>query len=358
MVLGDDMELKNIEDLKKIMAKEECGFLILVGGVEKTLIPEAVSTICSGIEVLPELNIITLTGDSINYDEIVNACESLPIISSRRVVHIKNIPGLGKSVDKDEADDKSKSESVVWLPYLLSYAKAVPKDTILLISSQQELDGKNKLVAEAKSSGYLLEFKTRKGEELTHSISQLFEERGKKISRADLMYLISCTGGTFEAIEREVEKLCSFAINEDTIIKSQIDEVVHKSMENNIFKMVDSISQRNADHAISILNALLFQKEEPLRILGMIIRQFRILYLIYLMENERMGLEEIKASLRKNKIQLMDFVLNNYIRQLKAMDGNSLKKSLEYCAEADRKLKSSSAGNELILETLIVKLCK
>lgn len=352
------MDLKNINELKNLLKKSKSGFPIIISGIEKTLIKESIQQVYNTVEILPELNISILEDDFINYDEVVNACEALPVISSSRIVHIKNPVFLKKAENTGGSDDKSFSGSNNLLSYLSNYIKAVPLDIILLISLNEELEGKNKIVTELKASGYNLEFKMLKGEELHNYVTLLFETNGKKINKSELLYFISAVSGSFDLIEREIEKLCAYADKEEFITKKHIDDAVHRGIENNIFKMVDSISVKNADTAISILDALLFQKEEPLRILGMIIRQYRIIYLIYLMINETKTLDEIKSKLRAQKINLMDFVLNNYVKQAKNFDGAGLKKSLTYCSEADYAIKTSGLSDELILETLIVKLCK
>lgn len=354
------MELKNISELKNLLSEGKPGFPIIIYGIEKALIKECIKAIYDTIELLPELNIITLEGDFINYDEVVNACESLPVISPSRVVHIKNPSLFKKNTESENGDEQENNnfDGSNLVNYLSGYIKAVPPDTILLITLNEELQGKNKLINLIKTSGYSLEFKMLKGEDLSTYVNSIFEKNDKKINKSDLLYFISAVANSFDIIEREIDKLCAYADEVEFITKKHIDDVVHKGIENNIFKMVDSISIKNADTAISILNALIFQKEEPLRILGMIIRQYRILYLIYLMLNEKKSIDYIKANLRTKKINLMDFVLNNYIKQVRNFDGISLKNALAHCADADYSIKTSGLSDELILEMLIVKLCK
>lgn len=353
------MELKTVEDLKKLLNSGEKGVPIIIFGIEKQLLKDCIKLIYDTVKILPELNIITLEGDRINYDEVVNACESLPMISDRRVVHIKNPYFLRKSSSGDgEKGRKLEASSDPLLSYLQDYIKTVPSDSILFISCDDEIEGKNKLLQNIKTNGYSLEFKQLKGEELKNYVHNAFEKNGKKISSSDILYFITAASGPLEAMEKEIEKLCVYAMGEDTITKKHIDEVVHRAIENNIFKMVDNISIKNADIAISILNVLLFQKEDPLRILGMIIRQYRILYLIHLLQEQKKSLEEIKNNLRAKKINLMDFVLNNYVKQVKNYDGIGLRRALNLCSQADYDIKTSRFSSELVLETLIVQLCK
>jgi DNA polymerase-3 subunit delta len=168
-----------------------------------------------------------------------------------------------------------------------------------------------------------------------------------------LIYFISEVGTSLEQIESEIEKLCFYEIGENLINRNQIDAVVSKSTESNIFKMVDDISRKDASGAISILNALLFKKEEHLKILGMIIRQYRLLLMIKLNSNNKVSGDSIKSSLK-----LKDFTFQNMLKQSRMYDENSLKNALSKCLEVDSEIKTGRFNPELALEMLIVELCK
>lgn len=361
------MELKSFDDLKKILNDKlnnnilRAGLPIIIYGIEKQLIKDSIKLIYSIVNVLPELNIVTLEDSFVSYDEVVNACETLPIMSDIRIVHIKN-PYFLKKANSDSEDVKRQavlsSESDGLVDYIKNLVKSMPENILLLISHEDEIENKNKLLSSIKNNGFTLEFKMLKGEELYSYIAGTFERKGKKISRSDILYFAGLLGNSMEQMEIEIEKLLAYAMEEEHVTRIHIDDIVHKSIENNIFKMVDSISVKNAETAISILDALLFQKEEPLRILGMIIRQYRLLYLVNLMIEQSKSFEEIKSSLKEKKIILMDFVINNLIKQSRNFESGVLRKALTLCLNADENIKSNRLTPELVLETLIVQLCR
>jgi DNA polymerase III subunit delta len=380
------MEIKNMNEIKELIKNKKNGFPIAIWGVEKQKIKECINLLYGSVDIMPELNIITLENDRVNYDEVVNACESLPFISDRKLVHIKNPYFIKKAAkvedegeaatstidthaDADENPDntavgigtgnkKNSSTKDGLIDYLSNYMNEIPSDTILVLSSDEEVNANNKIINRIKTNGYIFEFKQLKGNDLNNYVKECFKANGKKINASEIIYFVSATLNNFDMMEKEIEKLCAYTdADEDTITKAHIDEVVHKGIENNIFKMVDNIALKNVDAAISILNALLFQKEEPLKILAMIIRQYRIMYLMLIMQEQRKSLDEIKTNLKAKKINLMDFMINNYLKQISKFNANSLKKSLNLCYEADTSIKNSKLPSELIMEMLVVKLC-
>lgn len=365
------MELKNSKELKNLIKERSSGFAIAIWGVDKQKIKECIGILHASIDTMPELNAITLENDRVNYDEIVNACESLPFVSDKKLVHIKN-PYFIKKQEKAEAEVSADDVSSVGagangkkgasskdnvVEYLTNYLDNLPTDTILLISSDDESGPSGKLLAKIKGSGAILEYKSLKGAELNNHVKERFKELGKHISASDIVYFLAATLNNFEMVDKEIEKLCVYAAEEDTVTRKHIDDIVHKGMENNIFKMVDSISMKNADTAISILDTLLFQKEEPLKILSMIIRQYRILYLIQIMMLQMKSAEEMKTSLKTRKINLMDFMIANYMKQASKYDSNSLKRALELCYDADTNIKNSKLPVGMTMELLVVRLC-
>lgn len=343
--MGDSMEIKNIKDFLKHIKSRDINGGILIFGEEKDLIHQSIDAIYDLIISFREMNIIEIDGENVTFDEILNSCETIPFMSEKKLVHIKNPYFLLKG-----SSGASSSEIT---DALSKYIPSLSKDIILLLSSTGEVEVKNKVVAAFKNAGLLVEYKKYKGEDLNKWVVDQFEAYGKSISKADLMYLISEIGASTDMLAREIEKLCAFAIDEEVITKAHIDEISYKSLESNIFKMVDYMSKKDAEKSLSILRNLLFQKEDHLRILGMIIRQYRLLYLVLLSLKSNKSNSEIERSLK-----ISGFVLQNFVKQSRGYNEKDLIKSLNLCLEKDFEIKSGKYPPDLGLEMLIVELCK
>lgn len=338
------MDIKSVKDFNKFIKSKDARGAILIFGEEKNWVKESIKLVYNVIDSFPEINVIELDGETVTYDEIINSCETLPFMSDRKLVHIKNPYFLLKA---NAAPSAEISE------LLTKYIVGIPKEVILLMSIIGETDGRNKVITAVKNSGTLVEYKKIKGDELHKWVLDELDKYGKTISKADLIYLISEIGSSTESLETEIDKLCSYAIEEEEINKKHIDEIVYKSLESNIFKMVDSISRREAERALTILKNLLFQREDHLRILGMIIRQYRMLYLV------RQNMEQNKPNSEIEKsLKLTGFTLQNFIKQAKAYGSRELMKALNKCLETDFKIKMGRYQPDMALELLIVELCK
>ena len=117
------MEIKNMNEIKELVKNKKNGFPIAIWGVEKQKIKECINLLYGSVDVMPELNIITLENDRVNYDEVVNACESLPFISERKIVHIKNPYFIKKSTKPEEEGESINSSSEISILGLISVSE-------------------------------------------------------------------------------------------------------------------------------------------------------------------------------------------------------------------------------------------
>ncbi|WP_168190027.1 DNA polymerase III subunit delta [Caloramator sp. E03] len=360
---GDNMIINTYNDFLNIVSKNKRG-IFLICGQEKNLIRKSIKVLYDLITFFPEINLITLSGENINVDSIINSCETMPFFSDRKLVHIKNPDFLKKT--KKESSNKNpsltKEESVENISgnlssndivsFLSKYILELPDNIIFLISYNDDIDLNNKFVTSVKNSGYLVQYNLLKAKDIENIAVEMFKDRGKDIKKAELAYFISDIS-SIDELEMEIDKICAFAIDEKIITKAHIDAVSYKGIESNIFKLVDAVIKKNADGAISIINNLLFQGENHLIILAMIIRQYRLIYNVkrYLLLKKEQS--EIKRILKIKS----DIILKNLIVQSNNMNFDELKRAFDLCLEADCNIKRGRISPNLSLEMLIVNLC-
>src|SRR5690554_4820371 len=91
-----------ISDIKKDKIKS----LYFFTGSEEYLMYETIEVLKSKYidESLETLNYIILDGKDISFDNILNACETLPFMSPKKIVIIKDISEIVENNDKDFID--------------------------------------------------------------------------------------------------------------------------------------------------------------------------------------------------------------------------------------------------------------
>lgn len=74
---GDNMIINTYNDFLNIVSKNKRG-IFLICGQEKNLIRKSIKVLYDLITFFPEINLITLSGENINVDSIINSCETMP----------------------------------------------------------------------------------------------------------------------------------------------------------------------------------------------------------------------------------------------------------------------------------------
>ena len=131
-----------------------------------------------------------------------------------------------------------------------------------------------------------------------------------------------------------------------------IQMIVTKNVETNVFDLIDSIAQRKAARAIGLLNDCLVQGEAPLKILFLLVRQFRQLLLIKDLNDQGYLEAEIK-----NRLKVHPYVVTKGLKMGRQFSKDQLIKFMDQLLKAEVTLKSTSVNGGELLESLIIDLC-
>lgn len=330
------MEVNNLIDFKKQIKQIKSP--ILISGQEYSLINTSIEEIYNQISEFKEMNINIFDADNIDFDTIYNACETSPFISPLKIVHVKNF--------------HLAINNTLFINNLSKYINNIPQYTILLLTTNQDIDKNNNLIKTIKATGLIAEYKKLKGIDLHSYVNNYIKERNKNITKSNLTFLISEIGSSSESIDLELEKLISYLGDKQNIEKEDIETIIHKSIENNVFKMNDLILKKDIDNAILIYKNMIFQGEDELKILSMIYRNYKILYLLKSYVEENMSYEEVVK-----KYNLRDFALKNYLRVVKVISIEEIEYGLKKCFNCDVNIKQGEIPSSTAVENLIIELC-
>lgn len=324
--------------------------LYLFYGCEGLLIREAIEAIRKKLlnPSFESLNFIKLEGSSVTSDTIINACETMPFFDERKIVLVsdcgffKGKKGAGEETSADSANQE-----------LIKYFSGIPETSVLIFTTGESIDKRKKAYSAVKKYGDIAEFGPLKGIELLTWIDRVFKRSGKKISRANAVYFSENISGDLENFSREIDKVCSFAGNRADILRDDIDSVVSKSLESNIFKLVDFISLRKPDRALSILNDLILDSQPVPVILTMIIRQYRLLLNIKLMQEKGYSSADISHTLK-----VMPFIEVSLSKISRNYELSQIEDRLKQCLDTDISIKKGKMDQRIALESLIVSFSK
>ena len=120
--------------------------------------------------------------------------------------------------------------------------------------------------------------------------------------------------------------------------------------ENDIFNLVDYLSQKNIKKALDVLNELIFKGEKIPLILYMVARQFNLLF------NIKLGIDSGKSKeVLANELRLHPYICEKMISQSMKFTIRALKRNIELCVETEKTLKSTSTDDKINIEVFMIK---
>ena len=296
-----------------------------LGALQKKLLPEG----------LEDLNRTLL--DAPETDQIIAAAETLPFMADRRLVIVRDHPAL---TGRAEADDR-----------LAEYLPSVPASAVLLFYCTQKPDGRKKLYTAVKKLNGIVVFSPLRDRELTSFVTSAFRDLGKECDERTADLLVFTCGADTGLLLTEIAKVASHAGDAPSIHPDSIRAVATPSTECTVFQMVDAVVSGQGSRAFLLMRNQLLAGADRMYMLSMLLRQFRLLQHIKIMQYEKRSQAEIRSALG-----VPPFAVDQYIRQAAGWTNGQVKKAVSICFDAEYGVKSGRLSQDGALEAVMLKI--
>ena len=326
--------------------------IYLLYGPEDYLIEEEIQGILNRTLSQKErgFNYHLFDGEEHSGQEIVRAAQTLPMLSPYRFVLVSEADHL----------DEEKVEA------LMEYIQK-PSPTTCLVLYGQTIGSWKTHRKEIEKVGKITEYTRLKGRALVSWMKNRMEEKGKTLSEEAADYLVEVVGDHLYDLDNALEKVFLSVGGKGTIELSDLEEITSEVKVSTVFDLTDAIGHQNLEKAFGILGkameskAIVFRKEEqgskfgdpvPL-LLSMMAKQYWSMLTIKEMSSQRRDVGELAKELGTspwNIKKLMD--------QAKNFSEASLKEGIRKCHQTDLAVKRSGGPKDLLMEKLVIDLCR
>ena len=325
------------KDFTRALSQHSLPQVLLFEGEEEQLKQSALaelrrSILPAGMESLNE----TILEDP-RPDQLIAAVETQPFMSDRRLVIVRDCPALS---GRAEADDR-----------LISYLPSVPETAFLLFYCTGKPDGRKKLYSAIKKAGAVITFAALKGPELTRFVTDTFKQQGKECDERTAEYLIFTVGDDAGLLTNEIRKLSDYAGERTVVLAEDVTALATPSTECTVFQMVDAVVSGQRSRAFTLLRNQLLNGTDRMAILAMLLRQYRLLQHIKIMQYEKRGGDFIRSSLG-----VPPFAVEQYLRQASGYTGGQIRNAVRICFETEYAVKSGRIQQEGSVESAVIKL--
>lgn len=324
----------------------------LLYGPEDYLIEEDIQEILTCTLSLKErgFNFHRFHGEEHSAHEIIQTAQTLPMFSTYRFVLICE-------------SDRMSEENV---EQLMDYIKK-PSPSTCLVLYGQTIGSWKRHRREIEKVGRVTEYPRLRGRALRSWTKNKMKEKGKILSDEAAEYLMEIVGDHLCDLDSALEKVFLSMGERRTVEGSDIEEITSEVKVSTVFDLTDAIGRQNLEKALGILEnamesrAIFFRKEEesskfgdPIPVLlSMIAKQYWSILVIKQMGSHQEDVGELARALGTSP-----WNIKKLLDQGENFSEESLRQGILKCHQADLAIKRSRGPKDLLMEKLVIDLCR
>ena len=315
----------------------------IVSGDERVVRDEVVAEIRNAAIAggIPAFNEDRFTAGDVDVDAVVSAARTVPVMAKRRFVLVRG------------AERWDAAETSAQLDRLADYA-AAPVDSTCLVIVGGRLDGRRKLVQQARKQGFLVSCDPLDDRTLPLWIVQRAAAKGHAIERDVAELLAALAGPDLSAVDDAIERLSLYVGKGAAIDESAIGACVARVRSADTWALVDAVSARDLGRALQTLADAYDPRERGLPLLGAVAWSVR--------QVARYQAAIASGAAPDEAAQRAGVLNAHRARELaakaRAVRAREVERWILVLAEADLALKSSRRPADSILEEMLTRLCR
>ena len=329
--------LQQLHQLEETLTKDPPPLLML-HGKERYLLNRAVDAVKAATldPRTRDFNFDLLDGKDATPARILSVARTLPMMAKRRLV-------LVRDVDEISAEQ---------LAGLIAYLQAPAPETCLCFVSEK-IDQRTRFFLAFKKHG------------LTVKLDPLSDRQLPGFVKAEAKRLkVALDAGAAERIAEEVgadlgqiadalDRLANYVAAGAPIRAADVEEVVATTRQHTVFELIDAVGAGNLENALTLLSEILSAREPALRLLALLARHVRHLWMTRdLMTNGTSNPGEIASA-----VGVPPFAVGRMMDQARKLPAERLRGFHELIYLTDRALKNSKLDEARHMESLVLRLC-
>ncbi len=299
----------------------------LLIGEEGLLVRERLEKLLS--ERLPpqnrDFNLDLFEGEKAQAREIIERCQTFPMLALRRIVLIRNAQGL----------KKGEMES------LETFLPSLPETTDLILVTAK-IDGRLSFWKLVQKMGRVTEFKSLNRRDASQWLSQEASDNGYRLQADAAGWIIAALGTDLATLSSTLQKLFLLKGEKKEIILADVESCITAISWKNIFELTEAVGEKDLRRTLTLFQKMSSSGESPVGMLALLARHFRILTRVR--EGDSAGIPP--------------FFVEDYRRQATRFSPSELDEKREKIFYADWSLKSSPIDSTLLFERLLIDLCR
>lgn len=331
-------------DLQKIR-KEKLAPCYLVLGTEKFLQDQVRTEILKKIKIDGEddLNFLSFDMENSNIDEVVAEAETLPFFGDQRLVFIENPYFLTGEKGTNGVDQN--------MDLLVNYLKEPLETTVLVVFAPYEkLDERKKVTKQLKKTAIIIDVKQLDEKAVRQYLLNTLENSEIKMDRQAIDLFLRLTDLDLSKMMRELQKILLYGQEQEVITVKEIEQLVPKTLEHNLFDMTQYILSGRTEQALRLFQDLVTQGEETIKINAILLSQIRL----FLQTKFLVKIGYQQANIAET-LKIHPYRVKLAMQEVRKFDEQTLRRLFDELVEMDYEIKSGQIEKELSFQLFVLK---
>lgn len=281
-----------------------------------------------------EININKYDLNNVTFKNILEDLETPSMFEGKKTIIADNANMFTTLTSKDSED-------------IEKYLNHINQDAnLILIVHSEKLDTRKKITKLIKKVGIVKEL--NENVKRTNIVKQKLKDYNIEDKTIDLF--LNRVGTNPLIIQNEIDKIKIYKNKDKNITDEDILNLTVKTVEIDIFKLIDYIVKKDKEKAIELYYEMLKMNEEPIKIIVILANQFRIMYQSKELFKKGYSEKDIAETLKIHPYRVKLALQNgrNYTAK-------TLLKYLNNLADIDIGIKTGKLNKDLALELFILK---
>ena len=283
-----------------------------------------------------------------SYDEVELDLVSLPFFADEKIVILDHLLDVTTAKKRNLTDEDLKQFE--------NYLENPSESTRLVIFAEGKLDSKRRLVKLLKRDAQIIEATTPKEQDLKRYFSSQAQELGLQFVGDSLDQLLLKSGYDFGESQKNLALLQAYK-EDGQITLEEIEEVVPKSLQDNIFDLTQMILKRQIDQARNLVKDLRLQGEDEIKLIAILLSQFRMFSQVKIFSEEGQSESQIVTSLSElSGRKINPYQVKFALRDSRRISLAFLKQAMMILIETDYAIKNGSYDKDYLFDLALLKV--
>ncbi len=305
---------------------------------------------------VPGLNDDTWMAGEVEASAAVATARTMPMLAARRYVCVRALERWEPRKSKAESAGKKKTKKKAAKGHLETFQDYIAdaSETTTLVLTASKLDGRRKLVTNARKQGSIVNCDRLKPAALSGWVVALARERGAKLAPGVAGTIAELCGPELASVEDAVERASLYAGHGSEVTEAHLAECITRVRPATVWQLVDAVGRGELGNALAALGEIFDPKDRGLPLIGLLASSTRKLLKFSAARRAGASIDEASKAAGSPPFKGADLD-----RQLRSLSEIRLARWLETLAKVDLDLKGGSKRPpRATLEVAVLDLCQ